>query len=237
MMRLQKYMAMCGVAARRKCEEIIASGRVAINGEVISQMGAQVEEGDRVTLDGQLITPEARKRYILYHKPAGEVTTVSDDKGRETVMDRFAGMDVRLYPVGRLDYDSEGLLLLTNDGELAQRLTHPSCEVDKTYLARVTGNPSGEALERLRRGVFMEGDERRTYPADVRVVRDESLYSDVLVTIHEGRNRQERRMFDAVGHRVLLLRRVRFGPLELGALRRGEWRELTEDEIARLKAL
>ena len=236
-MRLQKYMAMCGVAARRKCEEIIASGRVAINGEVISQMGAQVEEGDRVTLDGQLITPEARKRYILYHKPAGEVTTVSDDKGRETVMDRFAGMDVRLYPVGRLDYDSEGLLLLTNDGELDQRLTHPSCEVDKTYLARVTGNPSGEALERLRRGVFMEGDERRTYPADVRVVRDESLYSDVLVTIHEGRNRQVRRMFDAVGHRVLLLRRVRFGPLELGALRRGEWRELTEDEIARLKEL
>ena len=236
-MRLQKYMAMCGVAARRKCEEIIASGRVAVNGEIISQMGAQVEEGDRVTLDGQLITPEVRKRYILYHKPAGEVTTVSDDKGRETVMDRFAGMDVRLYPVGRLDYDSEGLLLLTNDGELAQRLTHPSCEVDKTYLARVTGNPSGEALERLRRGVFMEGDERRTYPADVRVVRDESLYSDVLVTIHEGRNRQVRRMFDAVGHRVLLLRRVRFGPLELGALRRGEWRELTQEEISRLKAL
>ena len=236
-MRLQKYMAMCGVAARRKCEEIIASGRVAVNGEIISQMGAQVEEGDRVTVDGQLITLEERKRYILYHKPAGEVTTVSDDKGRETVMDRFADMDVRLYPVGRLDYDSEGLLLLTNDGELAQRLTHPSCEVDKTYLARVTGNPSGEALERLRRGVFMEGDERRTYPADVRVVRDESLYSDVLVTIHEGRNRQVRRMFDAVGHRVLLLRRVRFGPLELGALRRGEWRELTEEEIARLKAL
>ena len=236
-MRLQKYMAMCGVAARRKCEEIIASGRVAVNGEIVSQMGAQVEEGDRVTVDGQLITPEERKRYILYHKPAGEVTTVSDDKGRETVMDRFAGMDVRLYPVGRLDYDSEGLLLLTNDGELAQRLTHPSCEVDKTYLARVTGNPSGEALERLRRGVFMEGDERRTYPADVRVVLDESLYSDVLVTIHEGRNRQVRRMFDAVGHRVLLLRRVRFGPLELGALRRGEWRELTEEEIARLKAL
>ena len=236
-MRLQKYMAMCGVAARRKCEEIIASGRVAVNGEVVSQMGAQVEEGDRVTLDGQPITPEARKRYILYHKPAGEVTTVSDDKGRETVMDRFSDFPERIYPVGRLDYDSEGLLLLTNDGELAQRLTHPSCEVDKTYLARVSGNPSGEALERLRRGVFMEGDERRTYPADVRVVRDESLYSDVLVTIHEGRNRQVRRMFDAVGHRVLLLRRVRFGPLELGALRRGEWRELTEDEVARLKAL
>ena len=120
-MRLQKYMAMCGVAARRKCEEIIASGRVAVNGETITQMGTQVEEGDVVTLDGQAITPEEEKRYILYHKPAGEVTTVSDDKGRETVMDRFADFPVRLYPVGRLDYDSEGLLLLTNDGELPQQ--------------------------------------------------------------------------------------------------------------------
>ena len=236
-MRLQKYMAMCGVAARRKCEEIIKAGRVSVNGQIIDQMGAQVEEGDRVELDGVLLTPQARMRYILYHKPAGEVTTVSDDKGRDTVMDRFADFPERLYPVGRLDYDSEGLLLLTNDGELAQRLTHPSCEVDKVYLARVTGNPSNEALDRLRRGVFMDGDERRTYPAQVRAVRDEALFSDVLVTIHEGRNRQVRRMFDAVGHKVLLLRRVRFGPLELGPLRRGEWRELTDQEVAQLKAL
>ena len=198
-MRLQKYMAMCGVAARRKCEEIIAAGRVAVNGETITQMGTQVEDGDVVTLDGRIITPEEEKRYILYHKPAGEVTTVSDDKGRETVMDRFADFPVRLYPVGRLDYNSEG--------------------------------------DRLRRGVYMEGDERRTYPAQVRVVRDESLFSDILVTIHEGRNRQVRRMFDSVGHKVLLLRRVRFGPLELGDLRRGEWRELSAEEIARLKAL
>ena len=132
---------------------------------------------------------------------------------------------------------SEGRLLLTNDGELAQRLTHPSCEVDKVYLARVTGNPSNEALDKLRRGVYMEGDERRTYPAQVRVVRDESLFSDILVTIHEGRNRQVRRMFDSVGHKVLLLRRVRFGPLDLGDLRRGEWRELSAEEIAKLKAL
>ena len=227
-MRLQKYMAMCGVAARRKCEEIIASGRVSVNGQIVTEMGTQVEEGDVVLLDGQAITPEEEKRYILYHKPAGEVTTVSDEKGRETVMDRFRDFPVRLYPVGRLDYDSEGLLLLTNDGELAQRLTHPSCEVDKVYLARVTGNPGNEAIERLRRGVYMEGDERRTYPAGVRVVRDTALYSYILVTIHEGRNRQVRRMFDAVGHKVLLLRRVRFGPLELGDLRRGQWRELTD---------
>ncbi len=236
-MRLQKYMAMCGVAARRKCEEMIAAGRVTVNGRLVTEMGTQVEENDEVRVDGARITPEEEKRYVLYHKPAGEVTTVSDEKGRETVMDRFRDFPVRLYPVGRLDYDSEGLLLLTNDGGLAQRLTHPSCEVDKVYLARVTGNPSNEAIDRLRRGVYMEGDARRTYPADVRVVRDESLFSDILVTIHEGRNRQVRRMFDAVGHKVLLLRRVRFGPLELGSLRRGEWRELTAEEVALLRRL
>lgn len=236
-MRLQKYMAMCGVAARRKCEEMIAAGRVTVNGRVITEMGTQVEEHDEVFVDGVRIMPEEEKRYVLYHKPAGEVTTVSDEKGRETVMDRFRDFPVRLYPVGRLDYDSEGLLLLTNDGALAQRLTHPSCEVDKVYLARVTGNPSNEAIDRLRRGVYMEGDERRTYPAQVRVVRDEGLFSDILVTIHEGRNRQVRRMFDAVGHKVLLLRRVRFGPLELGSLRRGEWRELTAQEVELLHRL
>lgn len=230
-------MALCGVAARRKCEEIIAQGRVRVNGQTVDQMGAQVQEGDEVTLDGVLLAPQTRMRYLLYHKPAGEVTTVSDERGRDTVMDRFRDVPERVYPVGRLDYDSEGLLLLTNDGELAQRLTHPRSEVDKTYLARVTGNPSGEALDRLRRGVFLPGDERRTAPARVRVVRDEALFSDILVTIHEGRNRQVRRMFEAVGHKVLLLRRVRFGPLELGDLRRGEWRELTQEEVARLKAL
>ena len=175
-MRLQKYMADCGVAARRKCEEIILSGRVRVNGQVVDQLGTQVEAGDVVELDGQVIRPQERKRYILYHKPIGEVTTVSDEKGRETVMDRFRDFPERIYPVGRLDYDSEGLLLLTNDGELAQHLTHPSCEVDKVYLARVTGNPSNEEIDRLRRGVFMEGDERRTYPAQVRVLRDEALF-------------------------------------------------------------
>jgi len=236
-MRLQKYMAMCGVAARRKCEEIISAGRVSVNGVIVTEMGTQVEDGDEVRVDGAVIMPEEEKRYVLYHKPAGEVTTVSDEKGRETVMDRFRDFPVRLYPVGRLDYDSEGLLLLTNDGELAQRLTHPSCEVDKVYLARVTGNPSNEAIDRLRRGVYMEGDQRKTYPAEVRVVRDESLFSDIVVTIHEGRNRQVRRMFDAVGHKVLLLRRIRFGCVELGSLRRGEWRELTQEEIDALHRL
>lgn len=236
-MRLQKYMAMCGVAARRKCEEIIREGRVAVNGETVMEMGTLVQEGDVVTLDGERIQPEEKKVYILYHKPAGEVTTVSDDKGRETVLDRFRDLPVRVYPVGRLDYDSEGLLLLTNDGELAQRLTHPSCEVDKTYLVRIVGNLTKEEHDRLRRGLYMEGDERRTWPARVGIVRTGEVWSDVLVTIHEGRNRQVRRMMDAVGHRVVMLRRVRFGPLELGGLRRGEWRELTAEEIGKLREL
>ncbi len=230
-------MAECGVASRRKCEEIILEGRVTVNGQTVSEMGTQVEEGDVVTLDGEVIRPEEEKRYILYHKPAGEVTTVSDDKGRETVMDRFRDLPVRVYPVGRLDYDSEGLLLLTNDGALAQRLTHPSCEVDKTYLARVTGQPTPEELERLKKGVIMEGDERRTWPARVKVLRTGELWTELLITIHEGRNRQVRRMVAAIGHQVVLLRRVRFGPLDLGGLRRGEWRELSEGELKKLKCL
>lgn len=233
-MRLQKYMAMCGVAARRKCEEIIAAGRVAVNGETITQMGTQVEDGDVVTLDGRVITPEEEKRYILYHKPAGEVTTVSDDKGRETVMDRFADFPVRLYPVGRLDYDSEGLLLLTNDGALTERMLHPSHLVEKTYLARVTGQVSPEALCRLRGGVML--DDHKTAPAKARIVKEETFATVVLVTIHEGRNRQVRRMFEELGHKVLQLRRVRFGPLELGDLPRGKWRELTAEEVRRLQA-
>ena len=230
-MRLQKYMAMCGVAARRKCEEIIAAGRVAVNGETITQMGTQVEDGDVVTLDGRIITPEEEKRYILYHKPAGEVTTVSDDKGRETVMDRFADFPVRLYPVGRLDLDSEGLLILTNDGEIANCLMHPSHEITKTYEVDVAGGDLAAAAEVMHAVTELEG--YRVRPAEGTVLAPDRL----SVTIHEGRNRQVRRMFDSVGHKVLLLRRVRFGPLELGDLRRGEWRELSAEEIARLKAL
>lgn len=234
-MRLQKYMAMCGVAARRKCEEIIASGRVAVNGETITQMGTQVEEGDVVTLDGQVITPEEEKRYILYHKPAGEVTTVSDDKGRETVMDRFADFPVRLYPVGRLDYDSEGLLLLTNDGDLTERMLHPSMEVDKTYLARVSNQVTPEEARQLERGVMVDG--RKTARAKVHILSVQNLFTDMIITIHEGRNRQVRKMVEQIGHQVVMLRRIRFGPLKLGELPRGMWRPLTQEELDALKKL
>ena len=236
-MRLQKYMAMCGVAARRKCEEMIAQGRVSVNGVVRDVPGTTVEPGDVVTLDGEVIRPEEQKVVIVYHKPAGEVCTVTDDRDRDTVMDHFRDLPERVYPIGRLDYDTEGVLLLTNDGALAQKLTHPSSEVDKVYLARISGRLSPEEVRRLRTGVLMEGEERMTWPARVRIVREGDIYSDVIVIIHEGRNRQVRRMIAAVGHQVVLLRRVRFGPVDLGSLQRGEWRYLTEEETEKLRQL
>ena len=232
-MRLQKYLAQCGVAARRKCEEMIAAGRVSVNGKIITEMGTQVTDTDVVWVDGKPVTPEPEKRYILYHKPIGEVTTVSDPRGRATVLDRFQDFPVRLYPVGRLDFDSEGLLLLTNDGDLAQSLLHPSREVDKVYLARVNGDVTVEDIREIRQGVLLDG--RRTSKAEVRVIRRTNLETVLLVSIHEGRNRQVRRMFEAVGRTVLMLRRVQFGPLQLGGLKRGEWRELTEEEVRLLK--
>ena len=233
-MRLQKYMAECGVASRRRAEEMILEGKVTVNGVLIDQMGVQVQEGDEVRVEGRLIRPEGEKRYVMYHKPAGEVTTVSDPEGRAAVLDHFRDYPVRLYPVGRLDYDSEGLLLLTNDGALTERMLHPSHLVEKTYLARVTGQVSPEALCRLRGGVML--DDHKTAPAKARIVKEETFATVVLVTIHEGRNRQVRRMFEELGHKVLQLRRVRFGPLELGDLPRGKWRELTTEEVRRLQA-
>ena len=235
-MRLQKYLALCGVASRRHAEEMIAQGLVQVNGQTVTEMGVQVEEGDVVCVRGEVVHPEPEKRYILYHKPMGEVTTVSDERGRDTVMDHFRDFPVRLYPIGRLDYDSEGLLLLTNDGDLAARLTHPSHEVDKTYLARVSLHLTEEEVHRLRVGVTLE-DGFRTSPAKVRVIREDAFASAVLITIHEGHNRQVRRMMEAVGHKVLLLRRVRFGPIDLKGVERGTWRDLTPEEIRALKEL
>lgn len=233
-MRLQKYMASCGVASRRKAEEMIAAGLVRVNGVTVTEMGTQVEEGDEVRLEGKIIRPETEKKYVIYHKPAGEVTTVSDPEGRMCVLDHFRDYPVRLYPVGRLDYDSEGLLLLTNDGALTERMLHPSHQVDKTYLARVTGEVTMDEVRLLRQGVML--DDHKTSPAKVRVLKMETFATQMLVTIHEGRNRQVRRMFEAVGHQVLQLRRVKFGPLELGDLKRGQWRELTAEEIRSLQA-
>lgn len=232
-MRLQKYLASSGIASRRKAEEMIADGRVSVNGEVITAMGTLVQPGDSVLVDGQPALPEEGKHYILYYKPIGEVTTVNDPQGRPCVLDRFRDYPARLYPVGRLDFDSEGLLILTNDGELTQCLTHPSHEVEKRYIARVSNNLEDEALFRLRAGVMLDG--RKTAPAKVSVLRRDPFSTDILISIHEGRNRQIRRMVEAVGHQVVRLKRVQYGALSLGDMKCGEWRELSAQEVALLK--
>ena len=235
MMRLQKYLASCGVASRRTAEKMIADGRVSVDGEVITEMGVQVEIGQDIRVDEKLVTPEPAKYYIMYHKPAGEVTTASDPEGRATVLDKFRDFPARLYPVGRLDYDSEGLLLLTNDGDLTERMLHPSREVEKTYLARVSNQLTPEEARRLENGVMVDG--RKTARAKVKILGFKNLYTDILITIHEGRNRQVRKMVEQVGHEVVMLRRIRFGPLKLDDLPRGMWRELTKDELEQLSRL
>ncbi|MEF9878373.1 MAG: pseudouridine synthase [Clostridia bacterium] len=232
-MRLQKYLASCGVASRRAAEKLIAEGHVTVDGETVTEMGTQVDVGQVVCVDGQPTTPETQKYYIMYHKPAGEVTTASDPEGRSTVLDKFRDFPARLYPVGRLDYDSEGLLLLTNDGDLTERMLHPSQEVDKMYLARVSNQVTELEARRLEAGVMVDG--KRTSRAKVKLLSVKLLYTDLLITIHEGRNRQVRKMLEQVGHQVVMLRRVRFGPLKLGELPRGMWRELTIEELEALK--
>lgn len=234
-MRLQKYLASCGVASRRGAEKLIAEGHVTVDGLTVCEMGTQVEEGQTVRVDGHLAQPESQKYYIMYHKPAGEVTTASDPEGRATVLDKFRDFPARLYPVGRLDYDSEGLLLLTNDGGLTERMLHPSMEVEKTYLARVSNQVTPDEARRLESGVMVDG--RKTARAKVRILTAGPMYSDLIITIHEGRNRQVRKMVEQVGHQVVQLRRIRFGPLRLGDLPRGMWRELTAEELGKLQAL
>ena len=234
MVRLQKYLAECGVASRRAAEKLIQDGAVSVNGVVVTELGTKVDEyADSVAVNGKPVRPEAEKHYIAYNKPIGEVTTVSDPEGRATVMDKFRDYPVRLFPIGRLDYDSEGLLLLTNDGDLMNRLLHPSREVDKVYLVRASNQVTDEEIARLRRGVIIEG--KMTSPAQARLVRREAFASVLLITIHEGRNRQVRKMVEAIGHQVVSLKRVEFGPVSLGDLPRGKWRRLTDVEVQKLK--
>jgi pseudouridine synthase len=234
-LRLQKLLAQAGVASRRAAEQLIAEGRVTVNGVTIREMGIKASPSDDVRVDGRRIRPAERRRYILLYKPAGVVTTRSDPQRRTTVLQLLQGVREYVYPVGRLDYDTEGLLLLTNDGDLAATLTHPRHGVERTYEARVAGMPDQEALQRLRTGIPLDG--RRTLPADVTVLNIGRRDRDGIlrITIREGRNRQVRRMLEAVGHPVQTLRRTRIGPLSDRQLKPGMWRELTEAEIRRLK--
>ena len=229
-MRLAKYLAHAGVASRRAAEEIVRAGRVTVDGEVVEDPARDVDDSRAVTVDGRRVAGAEERVVWLVHKPPGVVSTARDTHGRRTVVDLVDAGGARLYPVGRLDADSSGLILLTNDGELANALTHPRYEVPKTYRARVARAPVADrAIRRLREGVQLE--DGMTAPARVR-----RAGADVLeITIHEGRNRQVRRMCEAVGHRVLSLERVAFGPLRLGDLPPGAARRLTGSELDRLR--
>jgi 23S rRNA pseudouridine2605 synthase len=234
-MRLAKYLAHAGVASRRSAEALIASGRVSVEGQPVTDPARDVDEHSRVALDGRpLAGPEPRVLYAV-HKPVGVLSTARDDRGRPTVLDLVPGGGLRLYPVGRLDLDSSGLMLLTNDGQLANRLTHPRFEVPKTYRVKLAGPPIGQqALDALRRGVKLE--DGPTAPARVR--RIGRVGSNLIeLTIREGRNRQVRRMCEAVGHPVVALARTRFGPLRLDGLAPGAHRRLSGAEVERLRAL
>ncbi|HYM55434.1 MAG TPA: pseudouridine synthase [Solirubrobacteraceae bacterium] len=233
-MRLAKYLAHAGVASRRSAEDLVRAGRVTVAGEVVTDPARDVGADSGVAIDGRpLAGPEPRVLYAV-NKPVGVVSTACDTHGRPTVVDLVPAPGVRLYPVGRLDADSSGLILLTNDGELANRLTHPSFQIPKTYRARVAGGPVGkDALDAMRRGVRLE--DGLTAPAEARRLGGRAG-DTIELTIHEGRNRQVRRMCDAVGHPVLALQRVAFGPLRLGALEPGAHRRLGEAELERLRA-
>ena len=234
LVRLQKILSQAGVASRRAAEKLIAEGRVMVNGETVRTLGTKADAGaDDIRVDGRRIRRE-RVRYILLNKPTGYLSTRSDPRRRPTVLDLLRGVREYVYPVGRLDLDTEGLLLLTNDGDLAARLMHPRHGVERTYDARVHGMPDDDTLERLRRGIVLEG--RRTLPADVTLLNPGHGREGVLrLSIREGRNRQVRRMCEAMGHPVRVLRRIRIGPIQDRRLKPGEWRDLTEREIRALR--
>ncbi|OEF98779.1 pseudouridine synthase [Desulfuribacillus alkaliarsenatis] len=235
MERLQKYMAACGVASRRKSEQLIESGAVTVNGRVIKEMGYQVNpHADDVKVYGQRINTE-EKIYILLNKPRGYVTTASDPQNRRIILDLLKDVQHRVYPVGRLDIDTSGLLILTNDGDLAQRLAHPSYEIDKVYLAKIKGIPDAAALEKLQSGIQLE--DGITAPANARIIKIENNNAVVEITIHEGRNRQVRRMLDAIGHPVLRLSRERIGFLSVEGLKPGRYRQLQSEELIELKRM
>lgn len=234
--RLQKILAERGLASRRSAEKLIAEGHVKVNGLTVTELGTKVDsEHDQITVDDKAIIAKQSKRYLLLYKPAGWITSVKDEQGRRTVMDLLYGVSERVYPVGRLDYNTSGILLFTNDGDLTNLLLHPSREVEKTYHAVIEGDIGKDKLDLLRKGIRLE--DGLTAPAKVKKVRFKDNKTLLEITIHEGKNRQVRRMLSEVGFECLHLKRVQFAFLTLTGMKPGEWRDLTEAEIEKLKEL
>ena len=234
--RLQKVMANAGVASRRASEKLILAGKVMVNGQVVTELGTKVTGADVILVNGQAIDQE-KKAYYLFYKPRGVISAVSDDKGRKVVTDYFEEIPERLYPVGRLDYDTSGLLLMTNDGQLANALMHPRFKVDKVYVAKVKGLVQTEDLKRLRQGLVVDG--KKTAKAKAKLLKQDKAkgISLVQLTIHEGRYHQVKKMFEALGYRVSKLKRERYAFLDLSGLTSGDYRKLTAAEIKGLKQL
>lgn len=236
--RLQKYIAMSGLASRRAAEAMIEEGRVSVNGKMVTEQGIKIEIGaDDVAVDGEILKLKNKKYYIMLNKPVGYVSTVSDQFDRPTVVDlvkKDLG-NVRVFPVGRLDYDTEGLLLLTNDGDFTYEVTHPKFNMDKTYIAAVKGGMTVSGMNKLRNGVYID-DGFKTSPAQAEIIDAYDGHTYVKITIHEGKNRQVRKMFEAVGNTVVGLRRIKIGNVELGNLPLGRWRHLTSHEVNYLRS-
>lgn len=231
-MRLNKYIAAGGLGSRRKADELIAAGKVKINGKIYKELGYVVKTDDVVEVDGNIIEPARKYVYLMLNKPKGYITSVSDDRDRPTVMDLVNDFDGRLYPVGRLDYNTSGLLILTNDGEFAHQMTHPSHNVEKTYRARVAGNLSDQRISKLRGGIDIGGFV--TSPAKVSLIKQMERWALVEIKIYEGKNRQIRKMFAAVGNKVIDLERIAIGNLSLGHLKEGHYRKLSPMEVESL---
>lgn len=234
-MRLNKYIADAGICSRRKADELIANGNVKVNKAVVKEMGYQVEDGDEVVVNGTKIETKGKKVYVAVNKPKGYITSMDDDKERLTVAELVADIPERLFPVGRLDYNTTGLLIMTNDGQLTYTLTHPKHEVYKTYIAKVAGVISDKRLAMLRKGVDIGGFV--TSPAKVKVLKQMPRHAVVEISIKEGKNRQVRKMFAAVGNKVQELERVSIGDIRLGRLMSGHYRKLTKEEVEYLKSL
>lgn len=230
--RLQKFIAMCGVCSRRNAEELIRLGRVYVNSNKVEEMGIKVTLQDKVTVDGKEISLEKKKYYIMMNKPTGVLSSVTDDRGRRCVTDLIKGVDARLYPVGRLDYDTSGLILITNDGEFVHKLTHPSHEVWKTYEALVRGMPDQADIKAFEKGIELE--DGQTLPAVLEVIGNKGKNAIVEVAVREGKNRQVRRMLEKINHPVITLKRTKIGSLELGNLKTGQWRFLKGNDFEAL---